>query len=140
MPGDTRANAGYLTPMLAVADVERSIRFYELLGFMLVSQQGSDPIGWARMHCEGGAVMFLRSQGFVNTAKLPVILYMYTPDLAGLRERIIAADVIVPPIQYPEHMRSGEITLVDPDGYTLGIAHWGETEHQAWLKRIGNSA
>jgi len=32
------ARAGWCTPMLHVADVERSIRFYRLLGFELVRQ------------------------------------------------------------------------------------------------------
>jgi hypothetical protein len=33
-------------------------------------------------------------------------------------------------------MRSGEIALKDPDGYRIEIGHWGDVEHEAWLKRI----
>jgi hypothetical protein len=33
-------------------------------------------------------------------------------------------------------MRSGEICLKDPDGYSIFVAHWGKTEHEAWEKRL----
>jgi catechol 2,3-dioxygenase-like lactoylglutathione lyase family enzyme len=48
--------AGRATPMPHVADMARSIRFYELLGLELVDTQGEPP-GWARLHCEGAAIM-----------------------------------------------------------------------------------
>jgi hypothetical protein len=39
------------------------MRFYPLLGFELIDQMGeSDRLGWARMHCEDGALMFLRAE------------------------------------------------------------------------------
>ncbi len=45
--------AAYATPMLHVADVARSLRFYELLGFETIDTEGEgERIGWARMHCE----------------------------------------------------------------------------------------
>jgi hypothetical protein len=43
----------------------------------------------------------------------------------------------VPPIGYPGYMPSGELRLVDPDGYHIAIGHWGNQEHEAWEKRIG---
>jgi hypothetical protein len=51
--------AGYSTAMLHGAEIERSIRFYELLGFVTVDTDRSKPFGWARLHRDGGAVMFL---------------------------------------------------------------------------------
>ena len=53
--------AGYLTPLLHVADIDTSIRFYELLGFKVVDTDRCEPLGWARLHCEGAAIMFLLS-------------------------------------------------------------------------------
>jgi len=131
------AKAGYSTPMLHVADVERSICFYELLGFATVDTDRGKPLGWARMHCEGGAVMFLRAEKPVDASAQAVLLYMYTPDLAGLREHLLASAVKVPPIRYPEYMRSGETSIADPDGYTILVSHWGTSEQEAWEKRIG---
>jgi hypothetical protein len=40
--------AGYCTPMLHVAEIEKSTRFYELLGFTTIDTDGCKPLGWAR--------------------------------------------------------------------------------------------
>ena len=130
------AKVGYSTPLLHVAEIEKSIRFYELLGFATVDTDRATPLGWARMHCEGGAVMFLRAEEPVNPYAPAVMLYMYTPDLTGLREQLLARGVKVPSIRYPEYMPSGEIGIADPDGYAILVAHWGKPEHEAWEKRI----
>jgi len=130
------AKVGYSTPLLHVAEIEASIRFYELLGFATVDTDRCEPLGWARMHCEGGAVMFLRADHPVDASAQAVLLYMYTPDLTGLREHLLASGVQVPPIRYPGYMPSGEITMADPDGYVVIVAHWGKSEHEAWEKRI----
>jgi len=132
--------AGYLTPGLHVADIEESIRLYELLGFTTIDTDREEPLGWARLHCEGGAIMFLRAEEPVTISALPVLFYPYTPDLPGLRERLLAHDINVPPIHYPGYMRSGEINIRDPDGYHIAIGHWGKAENEAWLKRIGAKA
>jgi catechol 2,3-dioxygenase-like lactoylglutathione lyase family enzyme len=130
------AKVGYSTPLLHVGEIERSIRFYGLLGFDTVDTDRAQPLGWARLHCEGGAVMFLRAEEPVDASAQAVSLYMYTPDLAGLREHLLANGVKVPPIRCPEYMPSGEILIRDPDGYTIFVGHWGESEHEEWLKRI----
>ena len=133
------AKAGYSTPLLHVAEIERSIRFYELLGFETIDTDRCQPLGWARMHCEGGAVMFLRVEGDEkpNPAAQGVLLYMYTPDLAGLCEHLQSNGVKVPPIKRPPYMPSGEICLRDPDGYVIFVGHWGKEEQEAWERRIG---
>jgi hypothetical protein len=123
--------------MLHVAEIERSIRFYELLGFATVDTDRGEPLGWARLHCEGGAVMFLRAEEPVEASAQAVLLCMYTPDLIGLREHLLASGVEVPPIKYPEYMPSGEIRIADPDGYIILVSHWGKSEQEAWEKRIG---
>ncbi|HSJ15495.1 MAG TPA: VOC family protein [Longimicrobiales bacterium] len=130
---------GYATPMLHVDSIERSIAFYELLGFTTIDTDRARPLGWARLHCEGGALMFLRAETPPDPAAQSILLYMYTDDLAGLREHLLGSGFEPPPIHYPEYMPSGELFLRDPDGYGVGIAHWGETEHEAWLRRIGRA-
>lgn len=131
--------AGYCTPLLHVAEIERSIGFYELLGFSTVDTDRCSPLGWARLHGEGGALMFLRVEGDEkpDSAAQGVLFYLYTPDLAGLREQLLAAGVKVPAIKHPAYMPSGEIMLRDPDGYVIFVGHWGKAEHEAWEKRIG---
>jgi Glyoxalase/Bleomycin resistance protein/Dioxygenase superfamily len=131
------AKVGYSTPMLHVEEIEKSIRFYEMLGFVTVDTDRGKPLGWARMHCEGGALMFLRAEEPLDPRTKTTMLYMYAPDLVALREQLLAGGVAVPSISYPGYMPSGEIQLRDPDGYFVLVAHWGKTEKEAWEKRIG---
>jgi hypothetical protein len=128
--------ATYSTPMLHVMEIERSLDFYELLGFVTVDTDGGEPPGWARMHCEGGALMFVRAEHAADPRAQGILLYMYAPDLTTLHADLQASGVSVPPIGYPEYMPSGEMRLVDPDGYSVIVAHWGKSEQQAWEKRI----
>jgi len=129
--------ACYSTPLLHVAEIERSLKFYELLGFETIDTDRCQPLGWARMHCDGGAVMFVSAEEPVEGSTQSVLLYMYTPNLVELREQLLAGGVNVPPINFPGYMPSGEIGLRDPDGYTVLIAHWGKEQQEAWEKRIG---
>jgi Glyoxalase/Bleomycin resistance protein/Dioxygenase superfamily len=88
------------------------------------------------MHCEGGALMFVLAEEPVDASAQAILLAMYTPDLPALCKHLLASGVKVPPITYPGYMPSGQITLTDPDGYIIGINHWGDAEHEAWLKGI----
>jgi hypothetical protein len=128
--------AGYSTPLIHASSVEDSIRFYQLLGFELIDTDRCNPLGWARMHCEGGAIMFLRTDHPADLAE-PTMLYMYTPDLTALRDQLIAAGLRVPPIKYPHYMLSGEVTLYDPDGTKIFVGQRNGAEHNVWLEPTG---
>ncbi len=130
-------SAGWFTPMLHAMDLARSIRFYETLGFELIDTDRGEPLGWARLHCQGGAVMLLRAECAPEVEKQGVLFYMYSPDLPSYRQQLIEAGLSPSAIEYPDHGPSGEIYLRDPDGYFIGIAHWSDKEHSEWLKRIG---
>ncbi len=130
------AKATYSTPMLHVAEIENSIRFYELLGFAVIDSEGCNPLGWARLHCESGSIMFLRAEKPLDPSKQGFLFYLYTPDLASLRQHLLAKGVKAPPINYPEYMPSGKINLADPDGYHIEIAQWGKSEQDDWEKRL----
>ena len=136
MTGAPALKAGYCTPMLHVADVARSLRFYTLLGFETQATEGDGGrIGWARAHCEGGALMFTYSEEPIRPEQQAVLFYMYTPDLAAFREHLVANGLEVSPIRHPPYMQSGEIALHDPDGYLVLVGHWGPVEDDAWEKR-----
>jgi hypothetical protein len=128
--------ATYSTPMPHVMEIERSLAFYKLLGFETVDTDCGKPLGWARLHCEGGALMFLRAEHAVDPAVQGVMLYMYCPDLQALHAELQGSGVAVPPISYPGYMPSGEMYLRDPDGYAVIVAHWGRNEQQAWEQHI----
>lgn len=130
------ARAGFSTPLVHVADVERSIRFYERLGFELVdfASEGGHT-GWARMHCEGGAIMLLASDEPLRPREQTIQLCLYAPDLPALREQLLAAGVEVSEIRRPDYMPSGELHVRDPDGYALFINHWGQAEQEPWERQ-----
>jgi catechol 2,3-dioxygenase-like lactoylglutathione lyase family enzyme len=127
--------------MLHVADVERSLRFYQLLGFEAVDVEGAAgcPLAWARMRTEdGSALMFLcGEEGHrPDPEQQGILLVLYTAGLPALREQLVAAGVKPSPIEHPPWMPSGHIFLRDPDGYGVGINQWGDAEHEAWLKGL----
>lgn len=134
--------AGYSTPMLRVRDVDRSILFYEQLGFSLVDSEGSPP-GWVRLHCTDGAIMLLADLPFdavVAASRAMFSLVMYVSDLPVLCEQLRAGGVTVPEIAYSVYMPSGEIRLSDPDGYAVTICHWGPEQQNAWEERLSKRA
>jgi hypothetical protein len=89
--------------------------------------------GWARLHCEGGSLMFLHVEGGApNSPRDRVLFYMYTSDLEALRTRLLAEGVAPGPISRPPYMPKGEICLTDPDGYTVLVGHWDDEDHQKW--------
>lgn len=136
MAGKMKVKAGWSTPMLHVQSIEKSIEFYRLLGFELIDTEGGPPIGWARMQCEGGAVMFLRAEHPRTGKETPVMLVMYTDDLPAFRAQLLDLGMDVRPINYPDYMRSGELMLNDPDGNVVLVNHWGAKEHEAWLAQV----
>ena len=131
--------AGYSTPLLHVADVRRSIAFYQLLGFELIDDDGCVPPGWARIHCTGGALMFLGAEEGSPPPR-PVhdrfMLTMYTPDLPALRAQLVAAGIECSEIKRPPYMPGGELYLSDPDGYRIQLCHWSQVEDERWERHL----
>jgi len=116
------AKVTVLTPMASVADVQSSIDFYELLGLKARStlKNEAGKLIWAHVRCESAELMF----SLADTAaprQHPVRFYFYSPNLVAVREQLLARNVRVSPITYPNHMPKGEVQVEDPDGYVLYI-------------------
>ena len=134
-PGPTnRMNAPPITGLVAmirVTDVERSAGFYRLLGFEIgnsVPREGS-PMHWAWLYApqvpewkRGPNLMLTRAEHPMNAAPEEVVFYLYAADLPGLRANLLARNISVSEITYPDYLPDGECTVNDPDGYTLMIA------------------
>lgn len=116
-----------LIAMAHVADVQRSIDFYKLLGMEVRSslRAHSDALRWAHVACEQAHLMFARASEPIVAGDQAVLFYLYSPDLIALREHLLASGVSVSAISYPEYMPKGEIRLEDPDGYVLLIGQAG---------------
>jgi len=113
--------------MAHVADVQRAVDFYKLLGMDLRgSLKGSSgELQWAHIASEQADLMLTRASEPVVASQQAVLFYLYSPNLVALREHLIAAGVRVSSITYPEYMRKGEIRVEDPDGYVLLIGQVG---------------
>lgn len=121
--------------MLHVMDVERSVKFYELLGFtatkIMRDQDGRAFWAWLACHRgdpptrtaqnEAAAVMVTQADGPVDRTVQAVLLYMYSPDLPALREHLIKNDIQVSQIVPRFYMEKGEMRVDDPDGYCVLI-------------------
>lgn len=111
-----------LLPYLHVADVERSLVFYALLGFEVHARVVDDEgVAWARLHSHGAGLMVARADAPFDPGAQAVLLYLYAQNLEATRDRLIAAGLAPGPIEAqaaaPRRMR-----LDDPDGYGLLIA------------------
>lgn len=130
--------AAYLTTALAVDDIRGSIAFYQNLGLELIDYEG-DPSHpwWARMHGEGGDIMFLVTERDADEDRKKgdrIFLYLYTDELPKLRENLIAKGIDVSEIKFPAHMKNGEIGMKDPDGFLVFVGQWDSETHQRWEK------
>lgn len=114
-------------PMAHVADVQRSVDFYRLLGMDVRGslKNSSGQLQWVYLACEHAELMFTRASDPVIPSQQAVLFYLYSPDLIALRDHLLASGVKVSSITYPEYMPKGEICLDDPDGYVLLIGQAG---------------
>jgi catechol 2,3-dioxygenase-like lactoylglutathione lyase family enzyme len=119
-----------LVPMIHVADIERSARFYAQLGFAIgnyVPRTG--PKAWAWLYAQdapdwkrGPNLMIACSESESDAHPRDVVFYLYVTDLKALRSRLLARGLTPGEITYPDHLPAGECCLPDPDGYTVMIA------------------
>src|SRR3954454_23151174 len=119
-----------LVPMIRVLNVERSLEFYRLLGFVVgnrVPREG--PMNWAWLFApnapdwrRGPNLMLSRSEGAIDPAIRRILFYFYATDLVALREELASAGRSPGPIQYPDYLPKGELAIQDPDGYCLMLA------------------
>jgi catechol 2,3-dioxygenase-like lactoylglutathione lyase family enzyme len=127
--GEPAANAKAtgLIPMAHVADVQRSVDFYRMLGMELRSSlKGTDGgLQWAHVACEGAELMFARASEPVVASQQAILFYLYTPSLIALRDHLLTSGVRVSAITYPDYMPKGEVCVEDPDGFCLLIGQAG---------------
>lgn len=119
--------------MIHVADVERSIGFYRLLGFEVGNKVPPvGPVHWAWLYApkvadwrRGPNLMLTRSECAINPNEQQVLFYVYATDLVALRAHLLTNGLKAGEISYPEYLPKGEFATQDPDGYCLMIAQSG---------------
>ncbi len=82
--------------------------------------------------------MFAMSSGPIDAEQQAVLFYMYSDDVAGLRQHLLKSGLadggdycgqlgpnngrsIVFDVSYPDYMPAGEIRVADPDAYCILI-------------------
>jgi catechol 2,3-dioxygenase-like lactoylglutathione lyase family enzyme len=93
--------------MAHVADVQRSIDFYALLGMEVVNTF-TPPFGQL-------------SDAPIDITQQGVLFYLYADNLKSLLEHLLSKSVAASEISFPFYMPEGEMRVVDPDGYVLLI-------------------
>jgi hypothetical protein len=113
--------------MAHVADVQRAVDFYKLLGMELRGslKNSSGDLQWVHLASEQADLMLTRASEPVVASQQAVLFYLYSPNLVALREHLIAVGVRASLITYPAYMPKGEIRIDDPDGYCLLIGQAG---------------
>lgn len=113
-----------LVPMAHVADVGRSIQFYELLGFEIKNTvENGSQLQWAWLQNGGADLMLARSARPMNPEAQDVLFYIYVPDVKAYREELESKGVKAGPIKHPFYSPRGEFRMDDPDGYALFVSH-----------------
>src|SRR5437763_1854651 len=129
----TRVTLTGLVPMIHVADVERTIEFYNKLGFEVGNGvPRSGPEQWAWLYCpsvenwkNGANLVVTRTARPLNADAQDVLFYLYASDLVALRDDLIAKGVKASEISYPEYLPKGEFRIDALDGYCLMVAQSG---------------
>lgn len=115
-----------LVAMAHVADVARSIAFYQRLGFTVAKTHapdgGNSPI-WAWLESGAAQLMLAQADGPVDAHQQAVLFYLYFDDIAAVHARLHADGLPVGPLRHPFYCPRGEFRLHDPDGYVLLLAH-----------------
>jgi hypothetical protein len=115
-----------LVPFAHVASVPASVAFYRHLGFEVlntVTPDGAREPVWAWLANGEANLMVGLADGPVDRHQQAVLFYAYTDDVAGMRERLLAAGVDAGPIRSPFYSPRGEFPVHDPDGYLVVVAH-----------------
>jgi hypothetical protein len=109
-----------LIPYVHVADLQRSIAFYLLLGFVLEQTHDADGVTvWASLRNAESRLFLIVADAPIDAGAQAVLFYLWTSNVAGLRDKLRANNVPVAGIVFPPYMAGGEIRLTDPDGYVL---------------------
>ena len=115
-----------LVPMVSVADVERSIAFYEHLGFEAdnsFTADGATKPTWAWLRSGDAQLMLSAATESIAANQQAVLFYVYTEDVAAAQASLVEAGLNPGEITTPLYAPRGEFQLIDPDGYIVMITH-----------------
>jgi catechol 2,3-dioxygenase-like lactoylglutathione lyase family enzyme len=112
-----------LIPFVHVADIARSIAFYEALGFGICKTYPlcGDPV-WANLESGSAQLMLAEADVPTDPSQQAILFYLYSTDLGALRARLLAAGISPGEIVDGSPGPREEMRVADPDGYCLMVA------------------
>jgi catechol 2,3-dioxygenase-like lactoylglutathione lyase family enzyme len=112
-----------LVPFAHVTDVNRSVAFYERLGFEMLHEAVADGRRiWAFLERGDARLMVAEADGAFDPHAQGIIFYVYTRDLDALRARLVAGGVHAGEITTGGPGPDRQLEVTDPDGYVLVLA------------------
>lgn len=108
-----------IIPVGYVADLDRSVAFYRLLGFAEQSSGADGDSRWCYLNSGDAYVLLADVRPALPTVEVPLTFYIYVNDLTAVLERLAAAGIDAERVGYPQHAAGGEARLTDPDGNTI---------------------
>jgi hypothetical protein len=121
--GQSGQRVSRLVPFVRVVDVERSVGFYQHLGFIVEDvARYRDSLSWASLQSEGAEIMLEGTYGPSDPDRQRVEFYLYSHDLAALRDQLLRAGIEAGQIEDGSPGPREEMRVTDPDGYVLMIA------------------
>lgn len=115
-----------LIPMASVANVPRSIAFYEQLDFTVrntFAPPGEEKPVWASLECGAVALMISSNSESNSNGPHTVLFYLYVDDVQAMHAELESKRLQVGEITTAFYAPGGEFELIDPDGYVLMITH-----------------
>ncbi|HZA17522.1 MAG TPA: VOC family protein [Pseudonocardiaceae bacterium] len=114
---------GHLVPFVRVRDAAASIAFYRQLGFAVTDEyRPHDRLVWAALRSGKAELMLAESGEPVDAALQGVLFYLYSDNLAELRQHLRANGISPSEIADGSPGPREELRVDDPDGYCLMIA------------------
>jgi catechol 2,3-dioxygenase-like lactoylglutathione lyase family enzyme len=119
----SKPRVSQLIAFVRVVDVERSVAFYEHLGFQVQDvARYKDRLSWAALKSGSAEIMFEGTYGPPDPERQRVRFYLYSDDLAALRAHLLTVGIDAGPIEDGSPGPREEMRVSDPDGYILIIA------------------
>lgn len=106
-----------LIPFVHVEDAERSIAFYQHLGFTVTSiyKYRGCPV-WAALQSNGAELMVTRDGDPIDPAAQGILFYFYSTELGRLRIQLLQNGIAAGEIEDGTPGPREEMTVTDPMG------------------------
>jgi hypothetical protein len=103
-------------PVVYVRDITLSQAFYALFGYREQRGGGEGDAHWSYLQCGEHTLLLACVQPPLIPVELPLLIYVYVTNLAGVREQFDLARHGYELVGYPDHAPGGELRTQDPDG------------------------